>query len=443
MTSRAGPGVPTMAERFERARRYMPGGVSSPVRAFRAVGGTPVFFEWGRGSRLRDATGREVLDYVASWGPLILGHAHPRVVEAVAEQARRGTSFGAPTELETELARRVCERVPSVEKVRFVCSGTEATMSAIRLARAATGRDGIVKMDGGYHGHADSLLAKAGSGLLTLSIPGSPGVPVAVAALTHVVPYNDAEALERLLEAEGKRIACVILEPVAGNMGVVPPAPGYLEAVRELTRRHGVLLVFDEVITGFRVHRGGAQALYGVLPDLTCLGKILGGGLPVGAYGGGADLMDRVAPEGPVYQAGTLAGNPLAMRAGIETLDALDEPGAHERLESLAARLAEGLAGAAREAGVPVTINRVGSMLTVFFTEGPVTDQASAARADALDYGAFFHGLLDRGVYFPPSQFEAAFVSLAHDDSDVDETIRAAREAFLVVASRSGRERRT
>lgn len=434
MTTRSDSGPQEMAERFDRARRYMPGGVSSPVRAFRAVGGTPVFFESGRGSRLRDAAGRELLDYVASWGPLILGHAHPRVLEALAEQLTRGTSFGAPTELETSLARRVCERIPSVEKVRFVCSGTEAAMSAIRLARAATGRDGIVKMDGCYHGHADSLLVKAGSGLLTLAIPGSPGVPDAVAALTRVVPYNDADALERLLAAEGEGIACVILEPVAGNMGVVPPAPGYLRAVRELTRRHGVLLVFDEVITGFRVHRGGAQALYGVLPDLTCLGKILGGGLPVGAYGGRADLMDRVAPEGPVYQAGTLAGNPLAMRAGIETLDALDEPGAHERLESLAARLADGLADAARQAGVPVTVNRVGSMLTVFFAEGPVTDQASAMRADTRRYGAFFHGMLDRGVYFPPSQFEAAFVSLAHGESEVDQTVEAARGAFGAVA---------
>jgi glutamate-1-semialdehyde 2,1-aminomutase len=423
-----------MEELFERARRFMPGGVSSPVRAFRAVGGSPVFFEKGFGARLQDVRGRHYLDYVLSWGPLILGHAHPRLVRAIAEQVERGTSFGAPTELETALAERLCGRMPWIEKVRFVSSGTEATMSAIRLARAATGREGIVKMDGCYHGHADSLLVRAGSGVLTLSIPGSPGVPSALASLTRVVPYNDVDALAALLEAEGEGIACVILEPVAANMGVVPPAPGYLEAVRELTARHGVLLVLDEIVTGFRVHPAGAQALYGVRADLACYGKILGGGLPVGAYGGRADLMDQVAPEGPVYQAGTLAGNPLAMRAGIETLDALAEPGTYERLEALSARLEQGLAGAAREAGIPVTINRVGSMLTVFMTEGPVQDQASALRSDRRRYSAFFHGLLERGVYFPPSPFEAAFVSLAHTERDVDETVQAAREAFRAAA---------
>ncbi len=430
MSPRPAAGPRSIESLLEEARRYMPGGVNSPVRAFKAVGGTPVFLESGRGVRVKDVSGREYLDYVGSWGPLILGHAHPRVLAAIVDQAARGTTFGAPTRLETALARRVCERVPSCEKVRFVSSGTEATMSAIRVARAATGRDGIVKMDGCYHGHADPLLAKAGSGVLTLSIPGSPGVPEAVVSMTRVVSYNDAAALEKVLEAERGRIACVILEPVAGNMGVVPAAPGYLEAVRDLTRRHGAVLIFDEVITGFRVHAGGAQALYGVLPDLTCLGKILGGGLPVGAYGGRADLMAQVAPEGPVYQAGTLSGNPLAMRAGIETLDALAEPGVYERLEALGARLAGGLARAAAEADVPVAVNRVGSMMTVFFGDGPVTDHASATRADTRRYAAFFHGMLERGFYFAPSQFEAAFVSLAHSEADVDATIEAAREIW-------------
>jgi glutamate-1-semialdehyde 2,1-aminomutase len=421
-----------MDRRFEQAKRFLPGGVDSPVRAFRSVGGTPVFLESGQGSRVRDADGREYIDYLGSWGPLIAGHCHPRVVAALRDQAGRGTSFGAPSELETELARRVCERVPACEKVRFVSSGTEATMSAIRLARAATKRDGIVKADGCYHGHADSLLVKAGSGVLTLGIPGSPGVPEALAHLTTVVPFNSVDAMRQVLEARGDEISCVILEPVAGNMGVVAPAPGYLQAVRDLTAEHGVLLILDEVMTGFRVHAGGAQVLYGVTPDLSCFGKVIGGGLPVGAYGGRADLMERIAPSGDVYQAGTLSGNPLAMRAGIETLDLLAEPGAYERLEVISARLAVGLENAAQDAGVAATVNRVGSMLTAFFTSGPVTDLASATRSDTKRYAAFFHAMLDRGVYLAPSQYEAAFVSTAHTETDVDETLDAAREALSV-----------
>ena len=419
-----------MQELFERAKRYIPGGVNSPVRAFQSVGGTPVFIQSGSGPRIRDVTGREYVDYVLSWGPLIVGHAHPRVVAALAEQAARGTSFGAPCELETELAQMICERVPGCELVRFVSSGTEATMSAIRLARGATGRQEIVKVEGCYHGHVDSLLVRAGSGVMTLGIPGSPGVPPPLAELTHVVPFNDAPAVERLLAERGDRVACMIVEPVAGNMGTIAPAPGYLEALRGLTARHGVVLILDEVMTGFRVHRSCAQGLYGVRPDLSTFGKIIGGGLPAAAYGGRADLMRQVAPSGPVYQAGTLSGNPLAMRAGIETLKLLDEPGAYERLETLSARLARGVSAAAQEAGVPLVTNRVGSMLTAFFTARPVTDYASAAASDTARYAKFFHGMLRRGVYLAPSQFEAAFVSLAHGEPEIDATIEAARATF-------------
>jgi glutamate-1-semialdehyde 2,1-aminomutase len=428
---------PRMEALFDEAKRHIPGGVDSPVRAFGGVGGTPIFLDGGHGCRVRDASGREYVDYLGSWGPLIVGHTHPRVVAALQEQASKGTTFGAPCELETELAKRVCERVPACDKVRFVSSGTEATMSAIRLARAATKRDGVVKIDGCYHGHVDSLLVKAGSGILTLGIPGSPGVPAALAGLTHVVPFNDARALEQLLAANSDDIACVILEPIAGNMGVVPPAPGYLEAARDLTRRHGTVLILDEVMTGFRVHRGGAQVLYGIEPDLSCFGKVIGGGLPVGAYGGRAELMDLIAPSGPVYQAGTLSGNPLAMRAGIATLDLLDEPGTYDRLEAISEKLSRGLGSAAREAGIPSTVNRVGSMLTAFFTAGPVTDYPSAATSDTRRYAAFFHGMLQRGVYLAPSQFEAAFVSTAHGQSDVDATVTAAREVFRSIAASS------
>jgi glutamate-1-semialdehyde 2,1-aminomutase len=422
-----------MQKLFDEAKRYIPGGVDSPVRAFRAVGGTPVFASSGEGARIRDAAGREYVDYVGSWGPLIAGHAPPSVVAALREQAALGTSFGMPTEIETDLARRICERVPGCERVRFVSAGTEATMSAVRLARGATGRDEIVKIEGCYHGHVDSLLVQAGSGVMTLGIPGSPGIPAALASLTHVVPFNDASAIRKLLEQRGDRIACVILEPVAGNMGVVPPAPGYLEAVRAVTQEHGVVLVLDEVMTGFRVHRSGAQGLYGIRPDLSCFGKVIGGGLPAAAYGGTRDLMDRVAPDGPVYQAGTLSGNPMAMRAGIATLDLLDDA-AYGRLETTSAELERILRTAAREAGVPVTINRVGSMLTVFFTDGPVTDYASAARSDTDRHATFFHGMLSHGVHLPPSQFEALFVSLAHGEEELQRTADAAREAFRLVS---------
>lgn len=420
----------SMDRLFTEAKKYIPGGVNSPVRAFGGVGGTPMFMARGQGSHVWDADGREYIDYLGSWGPLIVGHSHPRVVEAIRDQAGKAVTFGTPCELETELARRVCERAPGCEKVRFVSSGTEACMSAIRLARAATGRDAIVKVEGCYHGHADSLLVKAGSGVLTLGIPGSPGVPPALAALTFTVPYNDPASLDRLLAEKGKEIACVILEPVAGNMGLVPPAPGYLQAVRDITKKHGVVFIVDEVMTGFRLHRGGAQARLGVTGDLMCFGKVIGGGLPVGAYGGRAELMERIAPAGPVYQAGTLSGNPLAMRAGIETLDILDEPGLYDRLEAVSARLESGLKSAAATAGVTVTLNRVGSMWTGFFTPGPVTDYASAAKSDTKRYAKFFHGMLDRGVYLAPSQFEAAFVSTAHTDADVDATVAAAKEAL-------------
>lgn len=426
-------GLLAMSGPFERAQRYIPGGVNSPVRAFGAVGGTPPFIVAGAGARITDTDGREYIDYVGSWGPLIVGHAHPRVVEGLREQAQRGTSYGAPCELETELARRVCERVPACERVRFVSSGTEATMSAIRLARGATGRDEVVKIEGCYHGHVDSLLVQAGSGVLTLGIPGSPGVPAALAELTHVVPFNDAGALERLLAERGRQIACVILEPVAGNMGVIPPQPGYLAAVRRATAEHGVVWILDEVMTGFRVGRGGAQVLYDVAPDLSCFGKVIGGGLPAAAFGGRRELMQHVAPTGPVYQAGTLSGNPLAMRAGIETLDLLDD-GAYRRLEDAASELERGLTRAAREAGVATVSNRVGSMMTTFFNDAPVTDYASAAKSDTARYAAFFHAMLRRGIYLAPSQFEAAFVSLVHGPAEIAATVTAAAAAFRELA---------
>jgi glutamate-1-semialdehyde 2,1-aminomutase len=426
--------VSRSAELFARARQRIPGGVNSPVRAFKAVGGEPLFIASARGARLRDADGREYVDYVGSWGPMILGHAHPDVVAAVKRAAERGTSYGAPCEPEVELAERVAQRMPAVEKVRFVSSGTEATMSALRVARGFTGRRKILKFEGCYHGHADALLVSAGSGVATLGIPGSPGVPEGTVADTLVAPYNDLGAVEQVIDVHGSDLAAVIVEPVVGNMGVVAPRDGYLRGLRELTTRAGALLVFDEVITGFRLARGGAQQLYGITPDLTCLGKIIGGGLPVGAYGGRADVMAKVAPEGPVYQAGTLSGNPLAMAAGCATLDALGSSGIYEQLDRLGARLQDGLLGAARTAGVTVTVNRVGSLVTVFFCEGPVTDWASAKRADTARFGRFFHQMLQRGFYLPPAQFEALFLSLAHTDGDVDATIAAATEAFAAVA---------
>ena len=412
------------------AERVMPGGVNSPVRAFRGVGGQPPFIARGDGARITDVDGRTYIDLVGSWGPLILGHAPAAVVEAITETARRGTSYGAPTELEVRMAETITAAYPSMEMVRLVSSGTEAAMSAIRLARGATGREHLVKFDGGYHGHADSLLVKAGSGGATFSIPDSRGVPAALAALTVTLEFNDVAGVRDLFRRRGGEIAAVIVEPVAGNMGVVPPAPGFLEALREVTAEHGALLIFDEVITGFRIAYGGAQARYGIRPDLTCLGKIIGGGLPVGAYGGRRELMANVAPLGGVYQAGTLSGNPLAVAAGLATLAALQTSGIYERLEHLGAQLELGMREAARKAGVSLTVNRVGSMLTGFFCDGPVTDYTSARRADTKRYAAFFHGMLERGVYLAPSQFEAAFVSLAHSDADLEQAARAAAESL-------------
>jgi len=415
---------------FEEAKRYLPGGVDSPVRAFKAVGGTPLFIKRGYGSRLYDEDGNEFIDYIGSWGPLILGHAHPRVVKAIKKAVEHGSSFGAPTELETTLAKLISEAMPSIEMVRFVNSGTEATMSAIRLARAFTVRNKVVKFAGCYHGHSDGLLAKAGSGMATLGIPTSPGVPTAVTADTLVTTYNNVEAVEQLFKDFASDIAAVIVEPVAGNMGVVLPQPGFLECLRSLTRQSGALLIFDEVITGFRVAYGGVQSLYNIVPDLTCLGKIIGGGLPVGAYGGRRDIMELVAPSGPVYQAGTLAGNPLAMTAGIETLAILKKSGTYEELEKKSSFLVKGIIEVASKAGVDIQLPRIGSMFTIFFATDPVTDYEAAARADTTLYARFFHQMLSQGVYFPPSQFEAAFVSVAHTHKDIQSTIDSVGKAF-------------
>ena len=421
-------------ELMARAQRTIPGGVSSPVRAFKAVGGSPVFVARAQGARVFDEDGRAYIDYVGSWGPMILGHAHPAILAAVSEAVARGTSFGAPCALEVELAERVVRHVPSVEKVRFVSSGTEATMSALRVARGFTGRSKILKFDGCYHGHADSLLVAAGSGVATLGIPGSPGVPQGTVADTLVVPFNDVAAVERAVAEHGPDLAAIIVEPVCGNMGAVPPGPGYLESLREITRKNGTVLIFDEVMTGFRLALGGAQELFGVTPDMTCLGKILGGGLPAAAYGGRADIMATVAPEGPVYQAGTLSGNPLAMAAGVAALDLLAEPGVYGKLDATSATLANGLSRAAGEAGATVTVNRVGSMVTVFFGPGPVTDYATAKASDTTRFGRFFHAMLERGVALPPAQFEAAFVSLAHGPAEIEATLDEAREAFREIA---------
>jgi len=429
-----GPALRASAAALARAERIMPGGVSSPVRAFAAVGGHPPFIAEGRGPYLVDIDGNTYIDYVCSWGPLILGHAHGRVVEAVKAALRAGASFGAPTVREIDLAERIADAMPAVEQVRFVNSGTEATMSALRLARAATGRPGVLKFEGGYHGHVDALLVAAGSGAATFGSPSSPGVPDDVVRHTHVAPYNDLDAVRHICEAAGETIACILVEPVAGNMGVVPPQDGFLPGLRRLADQFGLLLLFDEVMTGFRVARGGAAERYGVTPDLVTLGKVIGGGLPVGAYGGRRDLMQLMSPVGPVYQAGTLSGNPLAMAAGIATLDVLAGPGAYEDLERASGRLAEGLAQAADDAGVPARVQRVGSMLSVFLSGEAVTDYAAAKRCDVAAFGRLHGGMLARGVYLPPSQFEAWFVSLAHGEAEVERTIEAAHEAFRGLA---------
>jgi len=415
---------------FEEAQQLIPGGVNSPVRAFRSVGGQPIFIERAKGARLYDLDGNAYIDYVLSWGPMILGHASPAVIGAIKKAAGRGTSYGAPTALEVQLARDIRAAVPSMEKIRLVSSGTEAVMSAIRVARGFTKRDGILKFEGCYHGHSDYLLAKAGSGMMTLGIPDSLGVPVDFAKHTFTAPYNDIRSVQQILRERGKQIACIIVEPIAGNMGVVPPAHDFLPVLRQLTLDNDSLLIFDEVISGFRVHYGGAQALYGVTPDLTVLGKIIGGGLPVGAYGGRKEIMDLIAPAGPVYQAGTLSGNPLAVTAGLATLKQLRAKNVYKKLEERSAALAEGIGKEAKRASIPLIQHRVGSMMTSFFASEPVVDWNSAKRSDTKRYGQFFHQMLQQGVYLAPSQFEAAFLSTAHSSADVERTIKAARIAF-------------
>jgi len=418
---------------FERAKNLIPGGVNSPVRAFKGVGGSPVFVREAAGCRFTDVDGNSYVDYVMSWGPLILGHAHPAVVEAVVRAAARGTSYGAPTEAESELAELVIAMVPSIEKVRFCSSGTEATMSALRLARGVTGRDKVVKFAGCYHGHGDSFLISAGSGALTMGAPDSPGITAGTARDTIVLPYNDLDAVRAAFAAAPGTIACVFVEPYVGNMGLVLPKPGYLQGLREVCSEHGALLVFDEVMTGFRVAPGGVQEREGVRPDLTTLGKIIGGGLPVGAFGGRADLMDALSPLGTVYQAGTLSGNPLAMAAGAATLRALREPGVYERLDAAGSRFAEGMDEVFTRHGVPHQATNRGSMVGFFFTGEPVVDLASAKTADTAFYARFFHAMLDRGVYLAPSQFEAGFLSLAHDDAAIDATVAAADDAVTAL----------
>lgn len=418
---------------FAEAQQYIPGGVNSPVRAFKSVGTDPVFIQRGDGAYLWDVDGNRYIDYVASWGPLILGHCHPAVIEALHNYLDFGTSYGAPTELETQLAKMICEAVPSVEMVRMVNSGTEATMSALRLARGYTGRNKIIKFEGCYHGHADLLLIKAGSGALTFGVPNSPGVPASTASNTITAPFNNLAVLKEIFAQHGDDIAAVIIEPVAGNMGVVPPEPGYLEALREITREYGALLIFDEVMTGFRVAYGCAQSLYNIDPDLTCFGKVIGGGLPVGAYGGKRAIMEHVSPAGPVYQAGTLSGNPLAMTAGITTLKELAKPGVYQELERKSAKLAQGFAEAAAEAGIAVSQNRVGAMFCTFFTSEKVVDFDTACTSDTDQYAQFFRAMLDQGVYLAPSQFEAVFMSTAHSDEDIEYTIEAAKKAFKAI----------
>ncbi|MDA8226150.1 MAG: glutamate-1-semialdehyde 2,1-aminomutase [Desulfitobacterium hafniense] len=415
---------------FAQAKEVIPGGVNSPVRAFKSVGREPVFIARGQGSKIWDIDGNSYIDYVGSWGPLIVGHAHPEVVEAIKRTAEFGTSYGAPTEIETELAHEVLKAYPSMDMIRMVNSGTEATMSALRLARGVTGRNKIVKFEGCYHGHADSLLIKAGSGALTFGVPTSPGVPTPTAGTTIAANYNDIDGLRQIFEREGHDIAAVILEPVAGNMGVVLPEPGYLEALRDLTSEYGALLIFDEVMTGFRVSYGGVQARFNIDPDLTCLGKIIGGGLPVGAYGGKRKYMEQIAPSGPIYQAGTLSGNPLAMAAGLTTLRLLQKPGVYEELEAKTLRIANGMKETAQELGLPVWVNSIGAMFSAFFTNEHVKDFASAMTSDVELFGKFFRGMLERGVYLAPSQYEAVFLSAAHSGEDLDYTLEQAREVL-------------
>ncbi|MCH7867882.1 MAG: glutamate-1-semialdehyde 2,1-aminomutase [Myxococcales bacterium] len=417
-----------------RALQSIPGGVNSPVRAFGSVGGVPRFIERGKGCRIYDVDGNEYIDYVGSWGPLILGHAHPKVLRALRDTLRRGTSFGAPTQIETELAEEICKLVPSIEKVRMVSSGTEATLSAIRLARGVTGRDRILKFDGCYHGHSDGLLVGAGSGVATLGIPGSPGVPKAMTELTVQAPFNDLDAVTDAFARWGDDLACVIVEPIAGNMGFVPPQPGFLEGLRDLCTDRGALLIFDEVMTGFRVHPGSAQSLFGVTPDLTCLGKIVGGGLPAAAYGGRRDLMERIAPEGDIYQAGTLSGNPLAMAAGLETLRQLQHKGVYEKLTARAQQFTKGLAKIARDEGVEFCVAAAGGMMGFFFHPGPVRNFTDAKKASQERFKCFFTAMLEGGIYLAPSSFEAAFVSLAHRKADIDQTLEVASEALRSVA---------
>lgn len=420
----------TSKELFKKATEIIPGGVNSPVRACRSVGTEPIFIDHAQGSWLYDVDGNRYIDYIGSWGPMILGHRHPQVLGAIASVLKRGTSFGAPTDLEIQLAQLVIEAVPSIEMVRMVNSGTEATMSAIRLARGVTGREQIVKFDGCYHGHADSLLVEAGSGVATLGIPGSPGVPAAFVASTLSLPYNDIDCVKSVFATQGEKIACVIVEPVAGNMGLVSPTPGFLETLKEVTARTNSILIFDEVMTGFRVAYGGAQSLYGISPDITCLGKIIGGGMPVGAYGGKREIMEQVAPQGPIYQAGTLSGNPVAMAAGIATLGELQKPDFYKALEKSSARLADGLAGAAQKAGIPISIDRVGSMLGLFFTKTPVRSFKDAKTSNLDQFKAYYKGMLQEGIYLAPSQFEALFVSAAHTAEDIDATVAAAEKVL-------------
>ena len=415
---------------FQRANSFIPGGVNSPVRAFRSVGGDPLFIKQAKGILLEDVDGNKFLDYVLSWGPMILGHANSRVLKAIISASKRGTSYGAPSEGEVELAKIIVKMVPSIEKIRLVNSGTEAVMSAIRLARAYTKRDSILKFEGCYHGHADHLLVKAGSGVATLGIPDSPGVPESFARHTLTAPYNDIKTAEKIIHKHAQKLAAIIVEPIAGNMGVIPPTDEFLPWLRMITKKYDILLIFDEVISGFRVDPGGAQALYKVRPDLTILGKIIGGGLPIGAYGGTKDIMQMIAPAGPVYQAGTLSGNPVAVAAGLETLRILQTPGVYKELEKRSKLLAEGLGAAAKKSGIPYYQTRVGSMLGGFFTEGPVTDYAEAKKSDTVRYAKFFYGMLNHGIYLAPSQFEAILLSTAHTDRNIHQTISAAREVF-------------